>query len=104
MLSPASGVPQFNIPFLDKGLHILIHWMLCFIWLMYGFLADKYHFPFKYVVLALLICFFYGIIIEAFQHWFTLTRTFDLFDIAANGIGDLVGLLSFMIVRKKIIS
>jgi len=103
LLYPTTGVPQFNIPFLDKLVHVLIHWLLTFIWLSYFFLSDRYHFSSKMVVLVLFTCFFYGIVVEAFQRWFTLTRTFDIFDIAANGLGDLTGLLSFWIIKKKII-
>jgi VanZ family protein len=103
LLLPARGLPQFNIPNLDKLVHVMLHGVLIFIWLTYVYLGDRYHFLSKMVVIALVLCFFYGIVIEAFQHWFTATRSFDLFDIAANGIGDLTGLLSFRIVRKKII-
>ena len=101
-LLPANDVPQVNVPFLDKFIHLLIHWMLCFIWLWYFFIADNYHSFTKNVFVVLTLCFSYGILIEALQHWFTQSRRFDLFDIIANGIGCLIGLLSFLIVRKKL--
>ncbi len=102
-LSPATDIPEVNLPFLDKLAHVLIHWVLCVIWLGYTFSGDRYHISNKIVFVVLLICFFYGISIEALQHWFTLSRKFDLFDIVANGIGCLIGLLSFWIVRIKTI-
>ena len=101
LLTPISDVPPINIPHFDKYLHVIIHWGLIFIWLSYLFLGDQSHFSSKYVVLALISCFFYGIIVEAFQHWFTETRTFDFFDIVANAAGEFLGLLSFRVVRKK---
>lgn len=101
LLTPISDVPPVNIPHFDKYLHVIIHWGLSFIWLTYLFLGDQSHFSSKYVVLALISCFFYGIIVEAFQHWFTETRTFDFFDIVANAAGEFLGLLSFSVVRKK---
>lgn len=101
LLTPISDVPPVNIPHFDKYLHVIIHWGLSFIWLTYLFLGDQSHFSSKYVVLALISCFFYGIIVEAFQHWFTETRTFDFFDIVANAAGEFLGLLSFRVVRKK---
>lgn len=102
-LLPVSGVSTLDIPYLDKLVHVLLHFILVNLWLYFLFFNDGSHFYSKKVALALVLCFFYGIVIEAFQHWFTLTRTFDLFDIIANGIGDLLGFLSFRIVRKKIV-
>jgi VanZ family protein len=101
LLVPDRGAPPIDILYLDKYIHVVIHWILTFIWLSYFFLGDQSHFSSKMVILALITCFFYGIVVEAFQHWFTETRTFDLFDIIANAVGELIGLLSFRIVRKK---
>ena len=104
LLVPVSGTSTFDFPYSDKLAHVLLHFGLTFIWLCHFFLGDQCHFSSKMVLLVLSICFFYGILIEAFQHWFTSTRNFDVFDIIANGIGDLIALWSFGIVRKKIIS
>jgi len=101
LLTPIRDVPPIDIPHFDKYLHVIIHWGLSFIWLTYLFLGDQSHISSKFVVLALISCFFYGIIVEAFQHWFTETRTFDFFDIVANAAGECLGLLSFWVVRKK---
>ncbi len=101
-LLPANDVSIVNVPYLDKLFHVLIHWMLCFIWLWYFLIADNYHIFTKNVFVVLTLCFSYGILIEALQHWFTQSRRFDLFDIIANGIGCLIGLLSFLIIRKKL--
>jgi len=90
------------IPWLDKLGHMLIHWILAAIWLTYVYLGDQSHFSSKMLLLALITCFFYGIVVEAFQQWFTETRTFDILDIVANASGDLLGLLTFRLVRKKI--
>ena len=103
LLSPVSEIPKIQIPYLDKLVHVLIHVLLIIIWLGYLFLGDKSHISIKNIFVVLLICFSYGIIIEALQHWFTSSRKFDLFDIIANGIGDLLGLLSFGIVRNRIV-
>ena len=86
---------------LDKLVHVLFHWLLATIWLIYFYLGDQSHFSSKMLILALVTCFFYGIVVEAFQQWFTETRTFDLLDIVANASGDLLGLLTFRLVRKK---
>ena len=54
-------------------------------------------------MLALVICFLYGIVIEAFQHWFTDTRTFDIIDIIANGIGGFLGFLTFEQIKRRFV-
>lgn len=101
-LLPANDVPQVRIPFLDKFIHVFIHWILCFTWLWYFFVADNYHSFKKNVFVVLFSCFCYGFLIEVLQHWFAQSRQFDLFDIVANGIGCLIGLLFFLIIRKRL--
>ena len=91
------------ISFVDKIAHVLIHGFLSLIWLWYRFSGDKCHISVKNVFVVLFICFSYGVVIEAAQHWFTLTRSFDIFDIMANGFGSLLGLLSYWIIRNKIL-
>ena len=100
-LYPSVKLPQTSIPVPDKFIHALIHGVLSFIWLYYSFSADKYHISNRIVFVVLVICFFYGVTIEASQHWFTLSRQFDLFDILANSVGSLIGLLVFSIFIKR---
>lgn len=101
-LLPVSDVPSLDIPLLDKWVHVLFHTVLAALWLISAYLADKSHFSSKVLALVLVICFFYGVAIEAVQHWFTATRTFDTDDILANGIGELAGLVAFKAVKKKL--
>jgi VanZ family protein len=103
LLSPTNNVPRIDIAFLDKAIHIVIHLLLSFIWLWYGFTTDKYHISFKLVFLTLSMCFAYGLAIEAMQHWFTQTRTFDVFDLVANVLGSLLGLFFFWIFKRRIV-
>lgn len=102
-LSPTTNLPKINFTLMDKSIHVAIHWILCLIWLFYVHITDQYHTSSKNVFVILIACFFYGLLIEVSQHLFTQFRTFDVFDILANGIGDLMGLLTFWIVKKKII-
>ena len=103
LLSPVAEIRDVGITFLDKLIHVLLHLILSYIWLTYVFSGDNYHISFRTLFVVLGICFCYGVVIEASQHWFTLSRKFDLYDIIANGIGSLIGLLSFWIVRSKIV-
>jgi len=103
LLLPASEIPQIRVSSIDKVAHVLIHGFLSFIWLMYRFSADKCHMSIKNVFVVLFICFSYGVIIEAAQHWFILSRSYDILDIVANEFGSFLGLLSYWIFRNKII-
>jgi len=103
LLIPSSDIPQIRVSFIDKIAHVLIHGFLSLIWLWYRFSGDKCHISVKNVFVVLFMCFSYGVVIEAAQHWFTLTRSFDIFDIMANGFGSLLGLLWYWIIRNKII-
>ena len=78
---------------------------------------DKfYHFVFYAIFAVLLklsirnkkmnffiICFvvIYGIIIEILQGVLTTTRESDLFDVLANTLGAIVGLIGFQYVKKQ---
>ena len=103
LLIPSTEIPRIKVSSIDKVAHVLIHGFLSLIWLWNCFSADKCHISVKNVFVVLFICFSYGVVIEAAQHWFTLTRSFDIFDIMANGFGSLLGLLSYWIIRNKII-
>ena len=103
LLVPTTEIPQIRVSYIDKLAHLLIHMFLSFIWLWHRFSSDKYHISVKNVFVVLFMCFSYGVVIEAAQHWFTLSRSFDLYDIIANGFGSLLGLLSFWMIKSKII-
>jgi VanZ family protein len=103
LLIPSSDLPEIRATFVDKIAHVLIHGFLGFIWLWYRFSSDKCHISVKNVFVVLFICFSYGVAIETAQHLFTLTRSFDIFDIVANGFGSLLGLLSYWIFKNMIL-
>lgn len=99
-LSPATEIPETNIPLLDKIAHVSIHSVLFFIWLTIGVIHDLSHSILKIIFVTLIACFIYGISIEVVQHYFTRSRAFDWYDIIANEIGCLIGLCFYWIVRK----
>ena len=103
MLAPTPDLPATDWPYLDKIAHVLIYFGLVFIWLAVFWTTDRYHIFSRRPVLVLSICLFYGIVIEAFQHWFTDTRTFDIIDIIANGIGGFLGFLTFEQIKRRFV-
>ena len=103
MLAPSPDLPTTDWPYWDKIAHILIYFGLVFIWLVVFSTTDRYHIFSRRPVLVLVTCLFYGIVIEACQHWFTDTRTFDIIDILANGIGGLIGFLTYEQIKRRFV-
>ena len=102
LLMPGSEIPQIKIAFIDKITHVFIHVFLSFIWLAYAFSWDKYPVSVKKVSVVLLACFSYGIVIEVVQLLFIPTRSYDAFDIIANGFGSVIGLLIYRAFRNTL--
>lgn len=102
-LTPISGPSalKFYIP-LDKLIHITIYLLLSFLWIFYFYKANIYNKIATPIVLVILLCFFYGIIIEAIQELYIPLRKADLFDVLANMIGAFLGALLFWNVKNRI--
>ncbi|MCT8339695.1 VanZ family protein [Flavobacteriaceae bacterium TK19130] len=87
----------------DKIAHACIHFGLAILWLVYirkRFPAQQRIFHRNVTIASIL---FYGIIIEAIQHVFVPTRHADAFDVLANVIGLLLGVLLYSLIPKKIV-
>ncbi len=102
-LSPINGSPIFKlyIP-LDKLIHIIIYLLLSFLWISYFYKANNYNKVFLPIILVIILCFFYGIIIEMIQELFIPLREADIFDVLANTIGTILGTLLFWNVKNRI--
>lgn len=102
-LTPISGPSTFKfyIP-LDKLIHITIYLFLSFLWISYFYKANIYNKITTPIVLVILLCLFYGIIIEAIQELYIPLRKADLFDVLANMIGVFLGALLFWNVKNRI--
>jgi len=84
----------------DKILHVIEYLILGFLTL--GCFKNKNLFPI--LVVAFLISFLYGISDEVHQY-FVPGREFSIYDIAANSVGSLFGvLINFKFYRKGLIS
>jgi len=100
-LLPASELPKERL-FNDKLIHILIHIVLSFLWLLYYYNYNKRSITLKNLLNILLLCFIYGIIIESIQQLFLTSRHADILDILANTLGSLIGALVFWNVKNRI--
>ena len=90
-LTESSNLPKIKIPFKDKFIHAVFY--LVFVLLSYRSLHKKNK---NGKSLGL------GIFIEVLQDQMTVSRTFDVYDIAANFSGTLLAIL--LIYIKKYIT
>ena len=95
-LGSFENVPNvsISIPGKDKTVHFFFYFFFV-IFLAKGLNARTKNQQLIIVLVAII----YGIIIEVFQDVFTLTRTADFFDVIANSIGAIFGLV-FLRVKK----
>jgi VanZ family protein len=102
-LYPFKGTTTINfiIP-IDKLIHVLIYLSLSFLWISYSNRLANYKKTGKPIIIVMLLCFFYGIIIELTQELFIPFRNSDLFDVLANMIGAILGALLFWNFKNRI--
>lgn len=80
-----------NITFFDKIVHFVMYFFFS-IAVLRAFRKSK-KFLLRYIIFTVLIALFYGIIIEVIQYIYIPTRNADVYDILANLIGALCGVL-----------
>lgn len=86
--------PRFDFVFEDKIIHFLAYLMLC----VFFFLGLKTFRIRRGVKNAVAITLIFGTVLELLQKVVTDHRTFDLFDLLANGLGVLTAAL---LIRKN---
>lgn len=101
MSSPSAfpKAPLFNIPHLDKWVHAFLFGALAFL-MTRGSKKQmvSQSFSTQSTILILFLCIAYGAIIELLQHFFTLNRQGDVFDLVADTLGAIIG---FFMVYKR---
>ena len=102
-LYPFKGIASVNfiLP-VDKLIHVLIYFSLSFLWISYYNSIAKYKKTRKSIIIIILLCFFYGIVIELIQEILIPFRGSDLFDVFANMIGTILGTLFFCNFNNRI--
>ena len=100
-LIKASELPQITIPYIDKYVHAVFHFVFSLLW----FYAFRFSFKTVHRVKLLSVVFVmslvFGIAIELFQTYLTVTRNGDAVDVLANSTGVLLAILTIQILNKK---
>lgn len=101
---PSSDLPKVKIKIegLDKIVHFGIHCILIILWMFYFYVKNGFKFSMKWVLPLFLSLFLFGIIVEIIQGEFTDSRGADIFDVAANLVGSLLGIVFFRIIIKNL--
>jgi VanZ family protein len=94
---PGNMLPNENhlsIPNLDKYVHIILFGSFVFLWsFYYGAKLGTKNFPYKQSFFILIIACLYGTAMEFVQKYFIPNRDYDIYDIAADVVGAIVGFL-----------
>jgi hypothetical protein len=97
---PGSALPKekwLEGIYFDKWVHVGLFAILVFLWRS----AFDWDYA-NYNLIILLSAVLYGFAVEIIQLYWISNRSFDLFDLLADTIGSIVGLLVFLRVYKKI--
>lgn len=102
-IAPSSSVElsEIKIANLDKIAHFILYTLLSFFWTV-GLKRQNINLRLRsraYVVVVL-GGFVLGLVLEIIQHFFTLSRSFEVLDLIANGIGCIFGVIIFKIVYR----
>jgi VanZ family protein len=99
MLIPTSGVSYMDIPQSDKFLHMVIYLILFVVWAF----AWKVNPERKWLLWTLVVLLtIYGIVIELIQDKYIDSRTADFWDVMANSVGILFGMVVFYKLKRRI--
>ncbi|MVM31030.1 VanZ family protein [Spirosoma sp. HMF4905] len=94
-LTPHADLPGELVEFNDKILHAVIFAPFAILWILAGFRLD-------YVLIAGIL---FGGLIEGLQYILPINRTADWIDLAADGLGTLIGVgLAWVVQKTKIIA
>jgi len=96
-----TGIPGDNIPknnwldklMIDKVVHISMYAGFSFLFI---FESNG-----KFAALGLLLGILFGVLMEIFQLYVFVSRSFDFYDMLANSIGAILGILFYFIVFKR---
>ena len=99
---PTTELPMVSFLSADKLIHLVIYFILINLWLIYFYIKNNFIFEFKWTVILFFFILLYGIIIEIFKGLFTASRSADIFDLIANLMGTILGIIFFKKIKHHI--
>lgn len=90
------GVPELGSQMDDKIYHVIAYALLMLV--LYNYMSTtKFKHP---VLVSSALAVVYGIILEVFQQLLTASRVSDPYDVMANAIGVVAGVVTIFLARK----
>jgi VanZ family protein len=99
---PGKDIPHtgwFSLKNLDKLVHFGMFGGTVF-FLALGYYRHKKHIPALMLFIFVLLAAFYGLTIEFVQKYYTVDRSFDMQDAAADTLGAIAGVWAFKLFRR----
>ena len=95
-LMPGKELPQVNVPFVDKWVHLVMFGGFTFLWL-----CVRPAISFRWLVSLFLIATSLGALIELLQGMLTFRgRSMEFMDAVADAVGAFIGVILFYICAK----
>lgn len=102
-LISTSSIPKLKFAVSDKLIHAVSYFILMFLWSLFLVSQNKKR-NFKFLIaITAVFAFIYGIIIEVLQGTLVETRTADVFDVLANGLGIVTAVLVLIFLQSNLI-
>ncbi|WP_309608937.1 VanZ family protein [Flavobacterium sp.] len=99
-LKPATIEKNVTFVNADKLIHFTLYFVFVILW--YRFLIYRESFLLQNKILLVIVSIIVGILIEILQKYFTKSRHADFFDVLANSLGSMAGILFAIRYFRKI--
>ncbi|WP_165698024.1 VanZ family protein [Flavobacterium nackdongense] len=99
-LENAKDIPQISLPYIDKFVHLVFHFVFTTLWFLYfkkRWNSSNYS---NSLILSFGFSLVFGISIELLQQYVTLTRSADVIDVLANTIGASLAIISIILLNS----
>lgn len=90
---PGSDLPEVNIPFIDKWVHLVLFGIFSFLWLCSNPTRDRH-----FLAILFIITVFMGWLVEYIQGHYASGRTQDNMDTLADSVGGVIGIAVFTLL------
>lgn len=104
---PSDNIPEvtlslweLSLPYTDKIAHLIVHVFLLVFWLFYLDIRVKPQLKATHFFWVFVVVLVYGIVIEVIQNELLPSRQADFFDVLANLIGCVFGIILFVSFKK----
>lgn len=99
-LENAKNIPQINIPYIDKVIHSIFHFVFTTLWFLYFKKKMSSSNNVKPLLWSFVFSLLFGISIELMQQYITLTRNADIIDVLANTLCAILAIIAIVVLNS----